>query len=211
MDAPPRTIVQPQIHLLGRLEDVADLDLPWQNFSQDWDEAPVPDSIGAGFRLSTDGRRFRFEARSFLPPAQPVPGSACGVFMEELWTQDVGELFLGEDGSTRYTEWNLSPHGAWWAQGFRSRRIRDPDYAPPPQVKTWVTQGTEGSHGWQAGLSFPLPPDLPVSSLRLNVTMILGHPLRRYLAAVVQPGSAPDFHLPESFPKPTLRSAGENF
>lgn len=207
MDASPEPIVQPEIHLLARMDAPAEPALPWQTFPRDWHGTPLADSVGAGFRLATDGRWLRFEARCLLHPGPPLPGAAPGAFTPQLWTRDVAELFLGEAETSRYTEWNLSPQGAWWAQSFLARRSPEPGYTPPALVRTWTTPHPSGSRGWQAGLMFPLPTGFPLSRLRLNVTMILGEAPRRHLATIALAGSPPDFHLVESFPAPVIKQA----
>jgi hypothetical protein len=203
MQDAPCTIFPPVIHLLTELGEPSLHGLPWQCFPHDWHGIPVPSSIGAAFRLASDGRWLRFEARAGTPPSPPAPGEISGAFREELWTRDVAEVFLAEEGSTQYTEWNLSPHGAWWAQGFAAPRVRAPDFAPPDSVKTWHEHAPD--LGWSAGILFPLPPNADLESLRINVTMILGNGPRRYFATAILPGATPDFHIIKWFPKPTLK------
>jgi len=125
-----------------------------------------------------------------------------GAFLENLWTRDVAEVFVAGEGSA-YTEWNLSPRGAWWAQGHSSQRQRDAAFIKPTQVETWAKQLETG--GWQAGLICPIDPRLRLEALRLNVSMIFGAgESRTYLATVTLPAAAPDFHIINCYPKPTL-------
>jgi len=193
-------IFQPILHLLTNVRSPGALELPWQWFSTIWSGQPF--SSQAGFRLCSDGQFLRFEAQTTIPAREPMPGETRGAFLENLWTRDVAELFVAGEGST-YTEWNLSPHGAWWAQGFNGQRVRIDDFTRPGPIETWAEPTEAG--GWRAGLIFPLAPELRLEELRLNITMIFGTgESRNYLATVTLPDAAPDFHIINCYPKPIL-------
>jgi len=193
--------IQPVLHFVTSVDDSEVSRLPWQWFAEDWFGRPPAGP--SAFRLCCDRDRMRFDAQSTVAASAPVPGEQSGAFLAGLWKRDVAEVFLAApDGS--YTEWNLSPYGAWWNQRFLTPRQADPMFSPPEDVLAQALPAS--ASGWSASLIFPAPPGLELDQLRLNVTMIIGHGIGetpQYLAAVTRPESAPDFHIINSYPKPT--------
>ncbi len=193
-------VFTPVIHEVAAVRGVALEDIPWQRFERDWWNRPTRHR--AEFRLIADEEWLRFEASAEQAPSAPAEGEGEGKFLEGLWGRDVAELFLAGEGES-YVEWNLSPHAAWWAQGFIRRRERDARFAAPDQVTTWAERVDGG--GWRAGLILPFDLGGRRDILRINVAMILdampGDGEKTYLATVNNPDGAPDFHLVSAYPK----------
>jgi hypothetical protein len=129
----------------------------------------------------------------------PPPAARAGV-CDGLWDYEVCEIFLvGSDN--RYLELEFGPHGHYLAlllDGPRKVRSRDNriQYHAERHGERWM-----GHAVVPAGL-------IPDPIHRLNLFAIHGTGAgRRYLAWSAVPGTHPDFHQPDSFPRwPTLRS-----
>ena len=118
----------------------------------------------------------------------------CGRFVEGLWQQDVAELFLKDDTSEAYQEFNLSPNGAWWSCRFSEYRKRDEGRKI---VKSQVQVSLErGESSWITLMKIPLSSllvDVCFSDTsKLNVCAIQGQNPRHYFSAA-QIGEL-DFH-----------------
>jgi hypothetical protein len=198
-------VLRPFVHLFTSVKTIPAQDLPWQRLTRNWSGDLVQST--AKFRLSSDGEILRWEVQSSEAPPDSALGEAPGRFLEGLWTRDVAELFVAGEGDA-YTEWNLSPYGAWWAQGFTASRVRDRAFTIPEGVQIWAE--LRGDTGWRAGMELYLPPGLTLEQLRLNATMIIRNGRTEgnapdYLATVRMPGIAPDFHMVKRYPKPLFK------
>lgn len=131
----------------------------------------------------------------------PLPLAArdqfkTGGFVEGLWTQDVAEFFIADCGTGTYTEYNLSPGGAWWGACFGAPRVRVGRQPVPCGVQTMVTW--LATH-WIGRMSFPLP-DLEGSAV--NFTAITAAVAgRQYYSLAPLQGDRPDFHRPQEWLK----------
>lgn len=95
---------------------------------------------------------------------------------------DCAELSFGRGSNFAYQEFNLSPSGAWWSQGFARYREADPAFRRPQGVECYAqVQQIEPAY-WQACLqAVPLTeialPAFKVENakkLRANVCFIWG-------------------------------------
>jgi len=181
------------------------LDVPLFGVERDWSGGRVEPA--AAFSLVADPRRLWFVA-SRRRPAVLHPAARPGRFAPELWKYDVAELWLANEGSGRYFEFNLAPNGAWWSCEFRGPRVReDAAEIAMPEVATFAELAPDGA--WVAAMALPL--DLLRARLdfgaetRANVTFVLESPAQRYLSAVDLGGGEPDFHQPGKFGKVSFR------
>ena len=140
-----------------------------------------------------------FGAKVSEPPMfDPSP---TGAFVNDLWQKDVLELFINDDSSLTYQEFNLSPSGAWWSGVFSEYRVSDSrNFKPLAGVHT-IAQTTDSS--WQAALSIERA-DLSVTTAlglnsSLNFSAIIGGTERQYLSWADLSGPKPDFHLRQEF------------
>jgi hypothetical protein len=174
------------------------LKLPRTAIELDWFGAPSPAALS--FALAVDRERLFFAVECRQAPACDLEAS-CGEFRAELWKQDVAELFLKEDGSERYQEFNLSPAGAWWSALFRGRRQPAMESFPPPEgVQTF---SRIDASAWKAALSIPRA-SLSVAfgfshDSRANVSSIIDGRERRHFSWARIPSEKPDFHRVQDF------------
>lgn len=159
----------------------------------DWFGEALPTPIEIFLGVNTERILFggRGDASPWCEPATP------GDFIEGLWEREVVELFLGEPGSARYQEFNLSPRGAWWTMAFSGYRTRMMTN-PLPGVRC---HAASGGRGWRAAIAIPLA-ELTIAwssgSGTGNVTAIHGNP-QRFVTALDLGGGEPDFHRAERF------------
>lgn len=158
--------------------------------------------VPAAFSLVADPKHLWFIA-NHRRPASIHPKARPGAFQAELWKHDVAELFLLEELTGRYFEFNLAPNGAWWTCEFKAPRIREDELEiAMPEVATFSEIAPDGS--WVAAMAIPL--DLLEARLgfgpntRANVTMILESPNQKFLSAADMGPGEPDFHQPAKFP-----------
>lgn len=181
--------------------------LPRQDLHFDWHGAEVTPPVRYSVAFDPESV-WLFGERSTAP--QCDRSLTTGSFVEELWKQEVIELFLAEDTDTRtrYREFNLSPVGAWWSACFSSYRTVALEVSNDELKRSAVcwssTTGTPSS--WSACLKVPVgtlginidckaPP-------RLNVTAVVpvpGSAEPHYLSAHAFEGK-PDFHLIHKIP-----------
>jgi hypothetical protein len=178
-----------------------ELDVPMLGLEKDWQGARLQPP--AAYSLVQDGRMLWFIAHH-RRAAELHPQARPGMFQAELWRHDVAELFIADEASGRYFEFNLAANGAWWSCEFTAPRQRaeETDIAMP-EVATFSDMAPDGA--WVAAMAIPL--DLLRARLdfgpqtRANVTMILESPLQRFVSAADLGGGAPDFHQPQRFPQ----------
>ncbi len=126
---------------------------------------------------------------------------AVGEFAEGLWKNDCAELFVCEDGTARYQEFNLSPGGAWWSCLFSSYRKADEQaFVMSKGVQCFAE--VSPSH-WISAMSIPRN-ELSVKisfteESRLNVSFILETPQQKFLSWAKLKAEQPDFHVSEQY------------
>jgi hypothetical protein len=116
--------------------------------------------------------------------------------MEGLWEQDIAECFLLDRRTGHYTEYNLSPGGAWWAAHFTAPRIR---LVPQPTAAEYGvrTSGEWTATGWTGRMELPLP---DMSNHFINFTAITARSgIRHYASLAPLGGEKPDFHRPQDW------------
>lgn len=182
------------LHMLPPSASLGDLFCsPSIPLSTDWFGAPLASAIEIHLGLSGDRILFGTHGVGIPRCADATPGA----FIEGLWESDVVELFLGEPGSTRYQEFNLSPRGAWWTMsfsGYRSRMTTD----AMPGVRCYADVVGEA---WRAAMEIPLR-ELTIAwspdNGNVNVTAVHGSP-QQFATAANLGGGEPDFHRAERF------------
>lgn len=120
-----------------------------------------------------------------------------GDFVEGLWKEDVAELFICDDNTSAYQEFNFSPSGAWWTQMFSDYRTEAPDLLrqrPELTIKSVID-----STGWQLLVELPLD-QLSVccrltEQSRINICAIFNQNPRSYFSVNDLQAEDPDFHL----------------
>ncbi|MCB0333603.1 MAG: hypothetical protein KDD55_08905 [Bdellovibrionales bacterium] len=121
-----------------------------------------------------------------------------GEYVEGLWKQDVAELFLCEERSTAYQEFNLAPTGAWWSFAFSDYRKEDEARYHHPEGIQCLSE----IHGnsWSAAILIPrdelsITFDMTEHS-RANVCFILGNEEQKQFFSWKKLGEEePDYHL----------------
>ncbi|MGE0495630.1 MAG: hypothetical protein AB7S38_40875 [Vulcanimicrobiota bacterium] len=153
-----------------------------------WDWFGRPRTFGAWFRCGWDGQQLSFEfGVDKTPECDPHPH---GSFRQELWKQDVAEIFVA-DREGRYQEFNVSPSGAWWSALFRGYRQLEREVSEPP-----LELQAEGGVGvWWVKLR--VKPALELH--KLNLTAILRPSDPVYLCLGHRSGGEPDFHRADNF------------
>jgi len=154
---------------------------------------------GARFVVGVDFESLFFLASAKLPTNCDNSLSA-GRFKVELWKLDVAELFIAEDKTDRYQEFNLSPTGAWWSMGFDHYRSEAANFRPPTNV---VCTSWGDNERWYSSIVVPRQ-ELWIDCSwtdrsRANVCFILGEGKRSFLSWEKLESESPDFHLTEQF------------
>ncbi|MDP5241070.1 DOMON-like domain-containing protein [Uliginosibacterium sp. 31-16] len=158
-------------------------------------------TLSAGLAFDPDGSlhlRYRLEGEIGalrIPAPRPDPGATDG-----LWQHSCFELFLAEQDSPAYREFNLAPSGEWAAYAFSTYRQRAA-WQPAAAPEISVRQST----------------DLLELDARLPASLLPACPWQIGLSAVIEttagalsywalahPGERPDFHQSSAF---TLRFA----
>ena len=93
-----------------------------QLLAESWQGERVEPPFHFCFTL-TAADTLRFEAWR-AAGAVVHPAAVAGAYQEELWRYDVVEFFIATADARRYMEFNLSPNGAWWAEGFTEPRVK---------------------------------------------------------------------------------------
>ncbi|MCB0357999.1 MAG: hypothetical protein KDD44_00130 [Bdellovibrionales bacterium] len=163
----------------------------------DWFGAPLQQP--AEFALVADPEWLVLVA----PAEQNVEGSSewgeAG-YTEGLWHDTVVELFAAEKGTERYVELNLAPSGTWWGMCFSAPRTRS-EHAWRQMRSPQVARFREPRNGRMVvalRIEFGSVCRNPLQ-LRANVCGVQRGAELQYYSWIKLPGSAPDFHQPESF------------
>ncbi len=173
-------------------------DAGWHALHLPWPSAPTASSgTVPRVRWRRTGNRLRWEIESPAPLAARPAFPASG-FVEGLWEQDLAECFLLDIPSGHYTEYNLSPGGAWWAAHFIAPRVRcDPQ--PTPDAFGVELGTTWSDQGWSGWMEIPLPPS---DHFAFNLTAIVQTTQGCcYYSLAGLGGSRPDYHRPEDWLK----------
>jgi hypothetical protein len=157
-----------------------------------WDGQPIPENEVALVECFIENGELTVLVDSPFfgdaPPAGPA-GSTDG-----LWEHEVVELFLvGAD--SRYLEIELAPHGHYLLLELSGARnvVRK-----GMEIRYEVERLADR---WRAVAIVPIS-YLPPRIARANAYAIHGSgERRRYLAASAVPGTAPDFHRLQAFPR----------
>jgi len=188
---------------IARLEDP--FQLPMQRLPLNWgaaDKAPEVEYV-----LAIDQSHIYLAGR-VTAPAWFYEDSQPGCFRKGLWERDVLELFLKDDESSAYQEFNLSPAGEWWSCHFEAPRAPSVHDCSTSKVRTFHLRSQ--TH-WRAVLALPRE-SLAVKfsagdASRLNVCACIGRQPVNYFSAARLPGLTPDFHQPACFlPVPLERT-----
>jgi hypothetical protein len=89
-------------------------------------------------------------------------------FRSELWRMHCAELFLASR-QPRLSEFNLSPSGAWWSQGFARYREADPAFHRPLGVECYACVSAVSQH--IACLAFLTEIALPLLKLKVQASL----------------------------------------
>lgn len=162
---------------------------------KDWFGAPVP--AAPECKLSLDAGAITLRARVKKSPL--IVAGDTGGFTEGLWEGDCAELFLVNQKTGYYLEFNLSPKGGWWCCAFTAPRVRAP--GAPRELAGVSSSGIPADATWSAELRIPvaaLPAELAFDPAvtRGNITFCLGDNPQLYLTYADLGGGKPDFHLP---------------
>ena len=163
-------------------------------FESDWyGKEPIRK---CGFSLSIQEDFLVFTAIWDGPPLYSSNG-ALGTFREELWEEEVVELFIRYKGREDYLEFNLNPHGEWWGAYFLKYREREcvlADWKERSPVSINQEQDT-----WTAELKIPrslLEEIFPLDKKTYyNTCAILGDKEKQYFTWLAPKSEKPDFHL----------------
>lgn len=160
---------------------------------------PLSGSDAVQFVVARDPQRLYFGARVAAPP-RDLAGIPPTSFAEGLWEHDVVELFLHDDHSSRYREFNLACGGRWWSALFGSYRECENDL-PLTGATIWHE---EEASSWAALIAVPegaLGLDVAWTTNSLaHVTAILTEGnTRHFLTYLSPPPGPPDFHRRELF------------
>jgi hypothetical protein len=114
-----------------------------------WNNQPPPNPVEYSILCDTTDL-FIIAKRDKTPQMHET--ASAGDFQPGLWRHDVFELFLSNEGTSTYQEFNLAPNGAWWTSVFDSPRCTKGEYSPPKCIQT-LAEPTD--KGWWAALQFP--------------------------------------------------------
>lgn len=176
--------------------------IPLQVLDRNWEGLPT--NCRANFILAIDPSSLYFAVlgseEQLREEQLSKPSIKVGDFIEGLWESDVYELFLRDEKSMRYREFNLSLTGAWWTASFFAPRKRE----------------ERGSQKQSAHVVKVLnficliisKEDLQIdigSTIHANVCACLGKKPRNFLSVAnlrtegTIGADSPDFHKPEKF------------
>lgn len=201
------------------------LELKPQVLNRTWDAKPS--NISQKYILAIDPENIYLIG--FWPKDADFDANLkSGSFGQGLWQRDVLELFIKDDKSEAYQEFNLSPGGAWWTAVFSAPRVEsktDSAFGSLLSESAVSYQLSESDSGLrkqiaESGLqSSELCDTADICSAileikrsklrvkaafnegtRINVTACLTTGVERiYLSAAKLRGEKPDFHQPGCF------------
>ena len=186
--------------LKSSIEPAQVFDLGATALANDWDGKQVSTPLSLIIAISPSHIYFGATRNA---SATILHDASLGAFVEGLWNADVAELFIKDDETDAYQEFNLAPNGAWWSARFGSYRMQDKS-AKINQSAVQTYQHIEKTM-WRAAIKIPRD-SLVVQCVfneksRANVCGIFGATTRSYLSFAKANSPSPDFHLPELFTK----------
>ena len=184
-----RLILSESIQELDKLHD-----LPKQSFASEVGEA----SLKPDYLLILDPKHLIYSVR--MPEGRNYdPFLALGQFKANLWTHDVSEIFIGDDGKNSYQEFNIAPSGAYWTSGFSEYRSQIPVTEQDlPGVRVLVALD-EANHSRFTSVSIAIPrAQFKGCSFtersRISCSAIVGAQPRNYFSTSKLNAEKPDFH-----------------
>jgi hypothetical protein len=116
---------------------------------------------------------------------------------DNLWQHTCFELFLGNNKSEQYLEYNFSPSLDWNATLFQNyRKSSEPANCEPPHNK--IIQLTDSRHEYQ--VTIPLTKAETAQTLNLGITTIIESTDSQIMYyALTHTANKPDFHQRDSF------------
>ncbi len=173
-----------------------------QKLLRNWAGAPVSEALS--FSLISDPSKLHFLV--MFPPSIGRSAKQLGVWAPGLWESDVAELFVCDDSTASYQEFNLSPAGEWWSEHFKADRLgSNLDQRSFTGVEVWF-DAVSGYHGLSVDKQSLKVNCEFKSSSRLNVCSILGDEPRCFCSCSDLPGEVPDFHQAAHFEQIELRT-----
>ena len=176
--------------------------LAFSEISEDWYKKRLPPENKSFFKIAIDENNLFFCGKvNNLPNCDKDHKS--GEFIEGLWEKDVAEIFIKDDQTNSYQEFNLSPTGAWWSAIFKDYRVRDYDAEKKLSLESVIVETkTEIIDSWCSILVYPRDKigvvcDFNENS-KLNATFCLYNITGNvtYISfAKYKEGVSPDFHL----------------
>jgi len=126
----------------------------------------------------------------FPDPAKPER-------MDDLWQTSCFELFLREQGTAPYCEFNLSPSSRWAAYGFSDFRdeMRDMDVPQAPRIGL---DASDSHFALEAVLTLPDDYIFPELSGAISAVIVTGDGHKSYWG-IKHPAGKPDFHHADCF------------
>lgn len=127
-------------------------------------------------------------SRIHLPTLSHQP-----LFQQDLWKHTCFEIFIKQQNSPRYWEWNFSPSGDWWNQSFEAYRKASANnqLAPPLHTEFFKCE-----RELRLAASILLPCESPEVLVAAILFFEGGQPT---YWAKSHPRSEPDFHAPKGF------------
>lgn len=172
-------------------------ELTWTKLDRDYLGRTCDKEIS--FIVAADKENFFYAAQTTLSPdfdSDPIPGK----YFEGLWTKDVASVFMRENASNQYQEFEISPNGAWWSMAFEKPRDRLLNQFRMPSAETIAMRIGDG---WRAGFKMKRS-ELTINfdfkkGSALNFCAVLGQGPRTYMSYSIMPGEKPNFHQPTCF------------
>lgn len=169
--------------------------IPSHTISIDWFGNEV--ETRASFQLAASMDHILFAATVSSAPLCNTSLNE-GEYIEGLWQQDVAELFLCDENSTAYQEFNLAPTGAWWSFAFSDYRKEDNARYHHPEGIQCLSE--IHSHSWNAAILIPrqqLSIEFDAADhSRANVCFIFGNEEEKQFLSWKKLGNGkPDYHL----------------
>lgn len=169
-----------------------------QFFSYDWfGNVPIANT---SFQFVIDPEKIYF---NFICQQKPFYNekTKSHQFIEGLSQYDIAEIFLKEDDSNRYQEFNFSPSGAWWSALFSSYRKQDKECHIAGN--DFCIDSSMDRSSWRVHCCInrqALAINFSASTLsNANVTAIINGNDRQYLSWSRIVSSQPDFHKTEYY------------
>ena len=122
-----------------------------------------------------------------------IPEPRRPLFADELWRHTCFEVFVRDQSSEAYHEFNFSPSGEWAAYAFSGYRqgMRSPEDFPRPQI---ALRREARALTLEAGVEIgSAPAQLALSAVVEDTDGTVSY------WALTHPSARPDFHHPDAF------------